>query len=167
MKTPTLLSKKTALQTKKSSGFNNNWNLLWFMILNQWSEYLKAYNSRDDTIGAGFTLLKEHYDVHRFHPPLIYGRRGDADVGEGISLCRVFSYLQFISSFLYLFKGIAKKNGQKIYLLITYELPIISARAVPQQINFFNNHSKFFSKNFIVFYFLSWRIGSVQELIKW
>jgi hypothetical protein len=50
---------------------------------------LKAYESRDNTIGSGFTLLKEHYDVHRFHPPLIYGRRGDADVGEGISLCRV------------------------------------------------------------------------------
>jgi len=53
------------------------------------SEYLKAYESRDNTIGAGFTLLKEHYDVHRFHPPLVYGRKGDADVGEGISLCRV------------------------------------------------------------------------------
>ena len=28
--------------------------------------------------------------MHRFHPPLIYGRRGDAEVGEGICLCRVF-----------------------------------------------------------------------------
>jgi len=37
----------------------------------------------------GFELLGEHYDVHRFHTPLIYGRRGDADVGEGISLARV------------------------------------------------------------------------------
>jgi hypothetical protein len=53
--------------------------------------YLKAYDSRDNTIGAGFILLNEHYDVHRWHPPLIYGRRGDADVGEGISLARVFS----------------------------------------------------------------------------
>lgn len=26
--------------------------------------------------------------------------------------------------------------------MITYELPIVSARAVPQQINFFNAHSK-------------------------
>ena len=72
---------------------------------------MKAYESRDNTIGAGFTLLGEHYDVHRlglcyslfnfffflsrFHPPLIYGRRGDADVGEGISLCSVI-YLFFI-----------------------------------------------------------------------
>jgi len=50
--------------------------------------YLKAYDSRDNTIGAGFILLKEHYDVHRWHPPLVYGRRGDADNGEGISLAR-------------------------------------------------------------------------------
>lgn len=51
--------------------------------------YLKAYDVRDNTIGAGFVLLGEHYEVHRWHPPLIYGRRGDADVGEGISLARV------------------------------------------------------------------------------
>lgn len=33
------------------------------------------------------------------------------------------------------------KKGEKIYLLITYILPIISARAVPQQINFYNDFS--------------------------
>ena len=38
-------------------------------------------------------LLGEHYDVHRFHPPLIYGRRGDADVGEGISLAIVINFI--------------------------------------------------------------------------
>ena len=83
--------------------------------------YFKAYDSRDNTIGEGFTLLGEHYDVHRYHPPLVYGRRGDAETGEGISLA--------------VGKG---KTGEKVYLLITYILPIISARAVPQQINFFN-----------------------------
>jgi len=45
----------------------------------------------------GFELLGEHYDVHRFHTPLIYGRRGDADVGEGISLARVkYNLLIFV-----------------------------------------------------------------------
>ncbi|EGR27234.1 hypothetical protein IMG5_199750 [Ichthyophthirius multifiliis] len=86
--------------------------------------YLTADQNRDNTIGAGFILLGEHYDVHRFHPPLIYGRRGDADVGEGISLSIGFS----------------KKANKTVYLIITYELPIISARAVPQQINFYNAH---------------------------
>mmetsp|Transcript_7446 Transcript_7446/g.6776 ORF Transcript_7446/g.6776 Transcript_7446/m.6776 type:complete len:142 (-) Transcript_7446:217-642(-) len=85
--------------------------------------YLKAYDSRDNTIAAGFNLGGDHFDVHRFHPPLIYGRRGDADNGEGISLARGTS-----------------KGGKKVYLLITYTLPIVSARAVPQQIDFFNTH---------------------------
>jgi hypothetical protein len=40
------------------------------------------------TIGEGFFVNNEHYDVHRFHPPLIYGRRGTPDDGEGIALCR-------------------------------------------------------------------------------
>jgi len=90
---------------------------------NELSAYLTAYDSRDNTIAAGFTLGGDHFDVHRFHPPLIYGRRGDADVGEGISLARGTS-----------------KDGKKVYLLITYTLPIVSARAVPQQIDFFNTH---------------------------
>ena len=37
------------------------------------------------------------------------------------------------------------KSGQTVYLLITYVLPIISARAVPQQIDFFNTHSNQFN----------------------
>jgi hypothetical protein len=69
-------------------------------------------------------LLGEHYDVHRYHPPLVYGRRGNAETGEGISLAVGKS-----------------KNGERVFLLITYVLPIISARAVPQQINFYNQFS--------------------------
>ena len=30
-----------------------------------------------------------HYEVHRFHPPLVYGRKSDADKSEGIALARV------------------------------------------------------------------------------
>eukprot|EP01016_Furgasonia_blochmanni_P045979 TRINITY_DN6553_c0_g1_i6.p1 TRINITY_DN6553_c0_g1~~TRINITY_DN6553_c0_g1_i6.p1 ORF type:complete len:142 (-),score=15.57 TRINITY_DN6553_c0_g1_i6:214-639(-) len=86
------------------------------------STYLNAYESRDATIGAGFDLLGQHFDVHRFHPPLIYGRRGNADEGEGISLARGTT-----------------KTGKKVFLLITYVLPIISARAVPQQIKFYQS----------------------------
>jgi len=49
---------------------------------------VQAYEDRDVTVGEGFTVNNEHYDVHRFHPPLIYGRRGTPDEGEGIALCR-------------------------------------------------------------------------------
>ena len=51
--------------------------------------FLKAYENRNVTVGKGFQLNGLHFDVHRFHPPLIYGRRGDAQEGEGICLCRV------------------------------------------------------------------------------
>merc|ERR1711862_875061 len=83
----------------------------------------KAYEGREQAIGPGFTINGTRYEVHRYHPPLIYGRMGNCDEGEGISLA----------------KG-TDKNGNRIYLLICYQLPIISARAVPQQVEFFNSH---------------------------
>jgi hypothetical protein len=55
-----------------------------------------------------------YFKSKRFHPPLVYGRKGDADVGEGICCC----------------VGKAK-NGKKLYMIICYELPIVSARAIP------------------------------------
>ncbi len=50
--------------------------------------YVNAYADRDCTVGEGFFVNNEHFDVHRFHPPLIYGRRGGPDEGEGIALCK-------------------------------------------------------------------------------
>ena len=85
------------------------------MNYNFFREYLTFCDNRDLTVGKGFWLLGEHYDVHRFHPPLVYGRRGDADVGEGIC-CTV---------------GTLKGTDKKIYMIICYELPIVSARAIP------------------------------------
>lgn len=69
----------------------------------------------------------DHFDVHRFHPPLVYGRRGGPDEGEGIALCR------------------AIKDGAPIYGLITYKLPILSARAVPQLIDYMRRNGNFYS----------------------
>ena len=50
-------------------------------------------NDRDTTIGKGFVFLGNHFDVHRFHPPLVYGRRGGPEGGpdecEGICCARV------------------------------------------------------------------------------
>ena len=65
--------------------------------------------------------------MHRFHPPLIYGRRGGPDDGEGIALCR--------------FKPKNPTAGETYqYLLITYLLPILSAKAVPQMVKFCETH---------------------------
>ena len=79
---------------------------------------MNAYADRDCTVGEGFFINNEHFDVHRFHPPLIYGRRGGPDEGEGIALCK--------------FKPRAPVDNEGYYfLLITYLLPILSAKAVP------------------------------------
>ena len=83
----------------------------------------ETYKSRDETITKGFDFCETHFDVHRFHPPLVYGRRGDCVDGEGICLLR-------------------GKDGedQVTYMLICYSLPIVSARAIPQAIEFFNTY---------------------------
>lgn len=65
--------------------------------------------------------------MHRFHPPLVYGRRGGPDEGEGIALCR------------------AIKEGTPIYAVITYVLPILSARAVPQLVDYMRSFGNLYA----------------------
>ncbi|KAG1687366.1 hypothetical protein DVH05_005238 [Phytophthora capsici] len=78
--------------------------------------FLKLFNKREDTMASGIVLLGEQYDVHRFHPPLVYGRRGDPSLeeGEGIAVCKV------------------AQGSRLLFCLITYVYPTLSARAVPQ-----------------------------------
>lgn len=66
---------------------------------------------------------KVHFDVHRFHPPLIYGRIANEELNEGICLTKGKNH-----------------NDEIVYMLITYLLPIVSARAIPQQVEFFNSN---------------------------
>ena len=89
--------------------------------------FINAYDDRDTTVGNGFFVNDVHFDVHRFHPPLIYGRRGGPEDGEGIALARVVP---------------KSPKGEEEYwfLLITYLLPILSAKAVPQMVEFSNRH---------------------------
>lgn len=73
-------------------------------------------NDRDTTIGKGFKFLGNHFDVHRFHPPLVYGRRGGPEGGpdecEGICCSRI------------------NYKDNTLWLIITYVYPIISPRAI-------------------------------------
>ena len=85
--------------------------------------YVHALDDRDTTVGEGFFINDEHFDVHRFHPPLVYGRRGGPDDGEGIALCK--------------FRPRSPVSGEEFqFILITYLLPILSAKAVPQMVKF-------------------------------
>eukprot|EP00743_Colponemidia_sp_Colp-15_P002267 GILK01002457.1.p1 GENE.GILK01002457.1~~GILK01002457.1.p1 ORF type:complete len:149 (-),score=18.41 GILK01002457.1:111-518(-) len=86
--------------------------------------YLTALDTRDATVGAGFDLAGEHFDVHRFHPPLVYGRRGGPEDGEGIAFC----------------KAVRGSNGKSVFAVITYVFPTLSARAVPQLQQFVREH---------------------------
>ena len=81
---------------------------------------MNCLETRDKVIGPGFMLGADHFDVHRYHPPLVYGRRGGPEEGEGICYCRVKS----------------KVSNDWIHFVITYLLPIVSAMAIPQQLEF-------------------------------
>ena len=89
-------------------------------------KFTEALNGRDETITKGFDFCGDHFDVHRYHPPLVYGRRGDCEVGEGICLIR----------------GKDKESSEIVYMVLCYALPIVSARAIPQGIEFFNTYGK-------------------------
>eukprot|EP00761_Pharyngomonas_kirbyi_P002859 gb/GECH01002863.1/.p1 GENE.gb/GECH01002863.1/~~gb/GECH01002863.1/.p1 ORF type:complete len:129 (+),score=16.44 gb/GECH01002863.1/:1-387(+) len=79
---------------------------------------ISIFNDHDDAFYNGITIGSIHYDLHRWYPehepPLAYGRRGDADEGEGIALC---------------------KMGEN-FVIITYKMPLISARVVPLLVEF-------------------------------
>jgi hypothetical protein len=89
-------------------------------------EFLRAWDDRDTTVGKGLVFGANHFDVHRWYDRLVYGRRGDAERGEGICLCRT------------------KTTGdQYVYAVITYVFPTISARAIPILTAFADENRKF------------------------
>ena len=65
----------------------------------------------------------DHFEVHRFHPPLIYGRRSGEDDSIGIAMCRVKPRK-------------TRENEDFWFLMITYKLPIVSAKVLPQMVKF-------------------------------
>ncbi len=80
-------------------------------------------------MGWGFEIDEHHFEVHRFHPPLIYGRRGGPDDGLGVALARI--------------KPNHPKGDESMWLLlITYDLPVLSAKAVPQMVKFSEKYCK-------------------------
>jgi len=52
---------------------------------------LTAYDDRDTTVGRGVILSGVHFEVHRFHGDLIYGRRLGHEPPEsvGFAICRI------------------------------------------------------------------------------
>lgn len=90
--------------------------------LKELSQLRSTFDDRDSAIRNGLTVQGKRYEVHRYHPPLAYGRTMDTppETSEGCALCRVAQ----------------GPSGCPAYAVITYEMPNISARMVPQLIQF-------------------------------
>ena len=102
---------------------------------------MTCLDDRDTTIGKGFKFCGYHFDAHRFHPPLTYGRRGGPEGGpeeaEGICAARIV------------------KDNVKYWLIITYVYPIVSARAI----SIIPDFLKAADCKYFYLIFFSWKIG--------
>jgi hypothetical protein len=86
-----------------------------------------AFNDRDAAIQGGLYLEGRRYEVHRHHPPLIYGRSMadcEPEVSTGIAIVKVER--STISS-----DGSSGCSGAA-YIAATYEQPHTSAQAIPR-----------------------------------
>lgn len=79
-------------------------------------ELSTKFNDREAAIEKGLRFEGKRYEVHRHHPPLVYGRTTEADalMSVGIGLCRVEN--NYFS------------KDSTVTALITYELPHTSAQ---------------------------------------
>eukprot|EP01028_Stygiella_incarcerata_P014152 TRINITY_DN911_c2_g1_i1.p2 TRINITY_DN911_c2_g1~~TRINITY_DN911_c2_g1_i1.p2 ORF type:complete len:135 (+),score=23.61 TRINITY_DN911_c2_g1_i1:135-539(+) len=85
--------------------------------------FLTAFDSYDDIFTNGLTFCSLHYSIFRFYPnenpPLIYGRRGTPEDSEGICLLKTQT-----------------SEGRFVFALITYHVPVLAPKAIPQLIEF-------------------------------
>lgn len=69
-----------------------------------------------------------HLQVHRYHPPLVYGRSMvdcEPEQSTGIAVCRVDR---------------SRLGARPCYIAVTYEQPQTSARIVPRLVAFAQQH---------------------------
>lgn len=80
------------------------------------------FEDRSAAIRGGLVLGGQLYEVHRWHPPLIYGRTAAArtEDSEGVAVCQVAS----------------RSCEPSRYALVTYGYPHVSARVVPTLVDF-------------------------------
>ncbi|CAL8463478.1 g3012 [Coccomyxa elongata] len=80
------------------------------------SPLTKVFGDRDAAIRSGLAIDGKRYEVHRHHPPLVYGRSmtEEPEVSEGAAIC----------------KSEEGPTGCPTYTVITYKMPHVSARMV-------------------------------------
>lgn len=85
-----------------------------------------VFGDRDEAIRQGLVAGGVRYEVHRHHPPAVYGRTmgGHAENSEGAAI----------------YKVPAGPSGQPSYAFITYQMPNVSARMVSILQSFCDTH---------------------------
>ncbi|KAL4428816.1 hypothetical protein ABPG77_005254 [Micractinium sp. CCAP 211/92] len=84
-----------------------------------------CFADRDAAVQQGLRLEGRRYEVHRHHPPLVYGRSMadcEPETSTGIAVCRVDSS--------------RLPGGVPAYVAATWEQPHTSARVVPRVADF-------------------------------
>eukprot|EP01097_Dermamoeba_algensis_P010629 TRINITY_DN792_c0_g1_i2.p1 TRINITY_DN792_c0_g1~~TRINITY_DN792_c0_g1_i2.p1 ORF type:complete len:140 (+),score=23.51 TRINITY_DN792_c0_g1_i2:80-499(+) len=78
---------------------------------------LGVFNEKEKTLANGIDFLGRHYDIHRYYEGLAYGRTEEtSDKGQGIAIHRTET----------------PTSKKVVYGLVTFDFPIITARAVSQ-----------------------------------
>ena len=86
-----------------------------------------SFGDRENAIRQGLVLDGRRFEVHRHHPPLVYGRNMldvDPEDSTGIAVCRVE-------------RG---PGGLPCYAAVTFEMPNTTARVVPMLADFARRH---------------------------
>ena len=98
------------------------------------ASFLTLFRDRTDTIAKGLDFEGEHYDLFRFHPPLVFGRCGDpiAMEGKGIAVREIRKEEEGEEGE----EGeeeeeVIEQGGKRVFVVVTYTFPVNSAKAVP------------------------------------
>ncbi|PSC76344.1 hypothetical protein C2E20_0124 [Micractinium conductrix] len=85
-----------------------------------------CFDDREAAVQSGLRLEGRRYEVHRHHPPLVFGRSMadcEPETSTGIAVCRM-----------------DRPSGGAAFIAVTYEQPHTSARVVPRVQDFAQKH---------------------------
>lgn len=89
-------------------------------------ECFSSFGSREEAVAKGIVLNSSRYEVHRHHPPLVYGRehRNDPEESDGFVLIRIRD----------------RSTGKKLCAIAIYSMPLLSAYVVPKLVRACKEH---------------------------
>lgn len=88
---------------------------------------VERFDDRDEALSRGVKFDGSHFDIHQHHPGLAYGR--DPLTNTGFAICQLAS------------PDGCKMASPFLFILITYEMPTVSAFAVGRLKAFATNYN--------------------------